>query len=180
VATGRTLVLGGVRSGKSAWAESLLTGHPRVDYLATAAHRDDDADWSDRIRTHRERRPAGWRTTEAGGDPTLLIAALRVATPTIPLLVDDVGNWLTAALDAAGAWDHGAHAVDGVTSELVSAVAGCAAPLVLVSPEVGWGVLPATRAGRVFADAQGQLNQRLAAACDGATLVVAGLPIRLK
>jgi adenosylcobinamide kinase/adenosylcobinamide-phosphate guanylyltransferase len=73
------------------------------------------------------------------------------------VLVDDVGNWLTSALDAAGAWE-----VPGG------------------SPEVGWGVVPATRAGRVFADAQGGLNHRLAAACDAVTLVVAGLPVRLK
>jgi adenosyl cobinamide kinase/adenosyl cobinamide phosphate guanylyltransferase len=177
VLTGRTLVLGGVRSGKSVWAERLLADAPVVSYVATAAGRDDDPDWSERIGAHRRRRPAHWSTVEAGGDPALLVTALKATTP---LLVDDIGNWLTAALDAAGGWDHGAQAVDGIASALVDAVAGCAAPVVLVSPEVGWGVLPATRAGRIFADAQGQLNQRLAAVCDQATLVVAGLPIRLK
>ena len=126
---------------------------------------------------HRRRRPARWSTIEAGGDPALLLTALK---GTAALLVDDLGNWMTSALDAAGGWDHGAESVDGIASALVEAVASCAVPLVLVSPEVGWGVLPATRAGRIFADAQGRLNQRLAAVCDDVTLVVAGLPMRLK
>lgn len=172
----RTLVLGGVRSGKSAYAESLLAGSVR--YLATAPARD-DADWAARIEAHRSRRPATWTTEEAGGDPDLLVAALRGAEPGRSLLVDDVGNWLTTALDVTGGWDEPA-ALDEVATALVGAVAGCAVRLVLVSPEVGWGVLPATRAGRIFADAQGRLNQRLAAACDTVTLVVAGLPLALK
>jgi adenosylcobinamide kinase/adenosylcobinamide-phosphate guanylyltransferase len=176
----RTLVLGGVRSGKSAWAESLLAGAGPVGYLATAPARDGDADWAARLDAHRRRRPPAWTTVEVGGDPGLLPAALRAGDR--PLLVDDIGNWLTAALDAASAWEHpdGARTVDAACDDLLDAVGRCAAPLVLVSPEVGWGVLPATRAGRVFADAQGRLNQRLAAGCDEVTLVVAGLPLRLK
>ena len=172
----RALVLGGVRSGKSAYAESLVAG--RVAYVATAPARD-DADWALRIAAHRARRPASWSTVEAGGDPKLLVDAVRAAEPGCSLLVDDVGNWLTSALDVTGGWEQPA-ALDAVVFELVDAVARCRAPLVLVSPEVGWGVLPATRAGRIFADAQGRLNQRLAAACDQVTLVVAGLPVRLK
>lgn len=177
----RTLVLGGVRSGKSAWAESLLAGAGPVEYLATAAPRD-DADWAARIEAHRARRAATWSSTEVGGDPALLMTALRTATAARALLVDDIGNWLTTALDAAGAWQHpaGAQSVELAADDLVTAVASCQARLVLVSPEVGWGVLPATRAGRVFADAQGRVNQLLAAVCDEVTLVVAGLPVRLK
>jgi adenosylcobinamide kinase/adenosylcobinamide-phosphate guanylyltransferase len=147
-------------------------------YVATAPARDSDPDWAERVKTHRSRRAATWTTVEAGGDPTLLLSALAAAT--VPVLVDDIGNWLTAALDAASAWDDGAHAVEPACTSLVAAVSTCAVPLVLVSPEVGWGVLPATRAGRIFADAQGRLNQHLAAACDRVTLVVAGLPTTLK
>jgi len=176
----RTLVLGGVRSGKSAWAESLLDGADPVTYVATAPARDGDPDWATRVEAHRRRRPDGWVTVEAGGDPDLLLAALRTSTGAI--LVDDLGNWLTASLDRAGAWDHpdGARTVDPAIEALVGAVTAFPAPLVLVSPEVGWGVLPATRAGRVFTDAQGGLNQHVATACDRVTLVVAGLPMTLK
>jgi adenosyl cobinamide kinase/adenosyl cobinamide phosphate guanylyltransferase len=182
MAVARTLVLGGVRSGKSAWAESLLTCAPRVRYLATAQRYPDDPDWVARIAAHQQRRPRHWSTTEVGGDPVRLTTALGAAAPSESLLVDDVGNWLTAALDAADAWTHddGDRATDALTSDLVDAVASCPAPLVLVSPDVGAGVLPATRAGRIFADAQGRLNQRLAGLCDAVTLVVAGLPLRLK
>jgi adenosylcobinamide kinase/adenosylcobinamide-phosphate guanylyltransferase len=178
----RTLVLGGIRSGKSAWAESLLAGAPVVGYLATAASRPDDPDWAARIAAHRRRRPPNWSTAELGAGPELLLMALLDADPDRPLLVDDVGNWLTATLDAAAAWERpdGARTVDPAAGELVAAVERCPAELVLVSPEVGWGVLPPTRAGRVFADAQGRLNQRLAAVCDAVTVVVAGLPLRLK
>jgi adenosyl cobinamide kinase/adenosyl cobinamide phosphate guanylyltransferase len=173
----RVLVLGGVRSGKSRHAEGLAASSAAVRYLATAPHRDGDPDWDRRISAHRERRPATWETGECGGDPGLLTGELLRAEPGVTLLVDDVGNWLTSAFDAADGWVSPS-AVD--TGALVTAVAACRAPLVLVSPEVGWGVLPATRAGRLFTDAQGALNQALAAACDEVALVVAGLATRLK
>ena len=174
----RMLVLGGTRSGKSAYAENLLAGRP-VTYVATAGDRPGDADFRARIAAHRLRRPPGWTTAEAAQDLPALLAG---AEPGTAVLVDDVGNWLTGALDRAGAWERpeGAAAAARETGELVAAVGGCAADLVLVSPEVGFGVVPATRAGRVFADAQGTLNQRLAAECTGVVLVVAGLPVVLK
>jgi adenosylcobinamide kinase/adenosylcobinamide-phosphate guanylyltransferase len=175
----RVLVLGGIRSGKSAWAERRLAGRD-VHYVATAPSRPGDPDWAARVAAHQARRPAGWTTTEATGDD--LSCLLRDAVPGDALLVDDVGNWLTSALDAAGAWDDpaGARLAGPAAAELEKAVLDCPADLVLVSPEVGWGVVPATRAGRVFADAQGSLNQRLASACDEVVLVVAGLAQRLK
>lgn len=172
-----TLVLGGIRSGKSGWAERLAASSARpVRYLATAPHRPGDADWAARVLVHRERRPAEWDTVEVGGSPGELPAALRRAEPGSVTLVDDIGNWLVGAFDAATAWDAadpwGAIAAD--VDLLVSAVAACPADTVLVSPEVGWTVVPATRSGRVFTDAQGTLNQRLAAVCGHAVLVVAG------
>jgi adenosylcobinamide kinase/adenosylcobinamide-phosphate guanylyltransferase len=176
----KTLVLGGTRSGKSAWAEDAVSG--AVTYVATAPPRPGDADWDARLAAHRARRPAAWDTVETGADPAALLTVLAAAGPGRTLLVDDLGAWTTAALDAAGAWDDpaGARTVEDVCGSLVEAVAGCRAAIALVSPEVGWGVLPATRAGRVFADAHGRLNQRLAVVCDTVTLVVAGLPLPLK
>jgi adenosylcobinamide kinase/adenosylcobinamide-phosphate guanylyltransferase len=175
----KMLVLGGTRSGKSAWAESSVTG--AVTYVATAPPRPGDADWDARIALHRDRRPGSWDTVETGTDPAALPAVLRAASADRTLLVDDLGAWTTAALDDAAAWDDpaGAGTIEAACAALVDALTACAAPVVLVSPEVGWGVLPATRAGRIFADAHGRLNQRLAAVCDRAVLVVAGLPLPL-
>jgi adenosylcobinamide kinase/adenosylcobinamide-phosphate guanylyltransferase len=174
----KTLVLGGTRSGKSAWAERAVSG--TVTYVATAPPRPGDADWDARLAAHRARRPAGWDTVETGADPAALLAVLAAAEPGRTLLVDDLGAWTTAALDAADGWTDGARVIHDTCSRLVAAVASCPAEVALVSPEVGWGVLPATRAGRVFADAHGALNQRLAVVCDRVTLVVAGLPLPLK
>lgn len=95
----------------------------------------------------------------------------------MPTLVDDIGGWLTAVLDASG-WDD--RPVTADVEDLVSAVADFAAPLVLVSPEVGLTVVPDTQAGRRFADELGAANQRLAAACDRVVLVVAGNPVWVK
>lgn len=178
----RTLVLGGTRSGKSAWAELLVTGPLPVTYVATAPPRPDDPEWASRLATHRARRPAGWGTVQTGTSVPALPAALATAERSGTVLVDDLGAWLTLALDATDAWQHpdGAARVDTVTDELLAQVVACAARLVLVSPEVGLAVVPATRAGRVFADAQGTLNARLAAACDEVVLVVAGLPLWVK
>lgn len=173
----RTLVLGGARSGKSAHAEGLLRDE-RVDYLATARHRPDDPEWAARIAAHRARRPAGWRTAEAADLP----AAIRAAGPH-PVLVDDVATWLSGELDDANAWAGGDDAVRACRArcaELVSAVASCPVRLVLVSAEVGLGVVPATRAGRLFRDELGVLNADLAAVCDQVLLLVAGLPVRLR
>lgn len=173
----RTLVLGGARSGKSAHAEGLLT-ETRVDYLATARRRPDDSDWDARIAVHVARRPPGWRTIE----PADLADALRAAGP-VPVLVDDIATWLTGELDDAGAWSGNVEALRTCRSqctELVSAVADCPARLVLVSAEVGLGVLPATPAGRLFRDELGLLNAGLAEVCEEVLLLVAGLPIKLR
>lgn len=178
----RTLVLGGIRSGKSGWAERLASrgGRP-VSYLATSPDRPGDADWAARIRAHRERRPDSWTSVEVGSSPSVLPEALRAAAPGSVALVDDIGAWLVGAFDGASAWDvddpWGAVSAD--VDDLVSAVAACPADAVLVSPEVGWTIVPATRSGRVFVDAQGTLNQRLAAICEHAVLIVAGRTLRL-
>lgn len=179
VETHRTLVLGGTRSGKSGYAEGLLPANGGVRYLATARRVDGDAEWSARIERHRARRPPGWSTEE---DPDLP-DALATARPGEWLLVDDLATWLTGMLDDAGAWDGDpsiAATVQARTGALVDAVARCPARLVLVSAEVGLGVVPATRSGRLFRDELGALNARLAEVCDRVVLLVAGIPLTLR
>jgi adenosylcobinamide kinase/adenosylcobinamide-phosphate guanylyltransferase len=172
----RTLVLGGTRSGKSRYAEDLLPADAPVRYVATARRRTDDLEWSARIDEHRARRPAAWTTVEDAD----VAALVRAGGP--PLLVDDLATWLTGVLDDSGAWD--APEVPAVVTarvgELVDAVAAAPGPVVLVSAEVGLGVVPATRAGRLFRDELGALNAALAAVCDDVLLLVAGLPLHLK
>ncbi len=169
----RTLVLGGTRSGKSRYAEDLMPAGAPVRYLATARRRADDAEWTARLEAHRVRRPPGWVTVE---EPD--VAAIVTAGGG-PLLVDDLATWLTNVLDDAGAWE-GAADIGPSTTALVDAVASAAGDVVLVSAEVGLGVVPATRSGRLFRDELGALNAALAAVCDEVLLLVAGLPVRLK
>jgi adenosyl cobinamide kinase/adenosyl cobinamide phosphate guanylyltransferase len=153
-----TLVLGGARSGKSEVAERIaarLAGP--VTYLATLIP-GGDPDLAARIEAHRARRPAGWRTVEAGAE---LPAVLRSVPG--PVLVDALGPWVAASpgmIVDAGA--------------LCAALAGRPADTVVVSEEVGLGVHPATEDGRRFRDALGTLNQAVAAVADEVLFVVAG------
>jgi adenosylcobinamide kinase/adenosylcobinamide-phosphate guanylyltransferase len=168
----RTLVLGGIRSGKSRWAEAALPADEQVSYVATGAAADDgDPAWARRIADHRDRRPVCWRTVE-----TVDVAGHLRSHGDIPTLVDDLGCWLTAMLDRTG-WQG---PVGADVDDLVAAVDDSAADVVLVSPEVGLTVVPATEAGRRFADELGALNQRIAACCQRVVLVVAGQPLWLK
>lgn len=166
----RLLVLGGTRSGKSAHAEAVAAaaGAPVV-YVATARRDDADAEMADRIAAHRDRRPADWVTEET----TELARVLR-EHPDATVLVDDLGGWLTARLDATLGWTDGGHGLAAEIDALVEAVAHHPGSLVLVSPEVGLGVVPDTLSGRVFGDLLGTLNRRMADACGDAVLVVAG------
>jgi adenosylcobinamide kinase/adenosylcobinamide-phosphate guanylyltransferase len=172
--SGRVLVLGGARSGKSAWAEQRLAAEPAVTYVATAPPRDDDAEWADRVQAHVRRRPAAWSTVETGDVAGLL------RTADVPLLVDDLGLWLVRAVDDAGAWEGPLDAVDAACDALVAAWRDCRGSVVLVAPEVGGGVVPATASGRRFRDLLGALTTRLAAQSDEVVQVVAGLPRRLR
>lgn len=175
----RTLVLGGTRSGKSGYAEGLLPDEAPVRYLATSRSDAGDPEWTARIATHRERRPACWSTEE---DPDLAPSLVTAQAHEL-LMVDDVATWLTGVLDDTGAWDGGPEAAREVTRRvdaLVDSVGACAARLVLVSAEVGLGVVPATRSGRLFRDELGALNTRLACVCDAVVLLVAGIPLTLR
>ncbi|HKT01400.1 MAG TPA: bifunctional adenosylcobinamide kinase/adenosylcobinamide-phosphate guanylyltransferase, partial [Rugosimonospora sp.] len=169
------LVLGGIRSGKSEYAESLVTAVPEVRYVATGPTPDPERDpeWAQRVAAHRERRPAGWTAEETGEDPGRLVALLAEAKPEETVLVDDLGGWLTGVL-AAAEWS--APAARGPVTALVDAVRDCVARLVIVSPEVGMSVVPETASGRAFADAVGAANRALAGVVEGVVLVVAGQP----
>ncbi|MFJ4657916.1 nicotinate-nucleotide--dimethylbenzimidazole phosphoribosyltransferase [Nocardia sp. NPDC088792] len=168
----RTLVLGGARSGKSAFAEQLVASEA-VRYVATAIADPDDQDFAERIAAHRARRPAAWTTVE--GDPIGALGAGDGAT-----LIDDLGTWLTARIDARGAWELPRGSVGPDIEALVAAVTGYRHRLVIVSPEVGLGVIPGTASGRLFRDELGILNQRLAQVCDEVYLVVAGQALQIK
>jgi adenosylcobinamide kinase/adenosylcobinamide-phosphate guanylyltransferase len=177
----RTLVLGGARSGKSEHAEALLPPDGDAVYLATAVRDASDPEWEQRIRAHAARRPACWRTVELGAAGGLA-AALAEPRET-PVLVDDLGAWLARLLDEEGAWDGDEAALRvarGELDSLVTAVASYPGELVLVSAEVGLGVIPASRSGRLFSDELGALNARLARECHRASLLVAGVEVRLK
>ncbi|GGB23536.1 cobalamin biosynthesis protein CobU [Flexivirga endophytica] len=168
----KTLVTGGVRSGKSRHAEALVADLPSVTYVApgpTTAE-DPDPDWAARIAAHRQRRPARWTTLETRD----LTAALRTDGPVI---VDCLGTWLTAVLDERALWDSPTEEIADVVNGLVedaAAVLRTRDQVVLVTNEVGLGVVPAHRSGRLFRDLLGEVNQRLGAACDEVHLVVAG------
>ncbi|WP_229073847.1 bifunctional adenosylcobinamide kinase/adenosylcobinamide-phosphate guanylyltransferase [Actinoplanes sp. DH11] len=170
------LVLGGIRSGKSAFAESLVADAPSVRYVATAAGGEDDPEWRARIEAHQRRRPQSWSTEETGADPARLTALLTDAKPDDTLLVDDLGGWVAAVLDPARQPNDD----EADVAALADAVRACTARVVLVSPEVGLSLVPVTPVGRAFTDALGVTNQALADACDGVALVVAGQPTWLK
>jgi adenosylcobinamide kinase/adenosylcobinamide-phosphate guanylyltransferase len=172
----RVLVTGGVRSGKSRHAESLLTGP--VTYLAPGPVHDDD-DWAARVAAHRARRPAGWTTVESHD----LVGVL--ASTDGHLMVDCLGTWLTAVLDDRHLWEAEADEIAATIGRIadgavdVLGVRDQGEDTVLVTNEVGLGVVPEHRSGRLFRDLLGLVNQRVAAACDEVHLVIAGRVVRL-
>jgi adenosyl cobinamide kinase/adenosyl cobinamide phosphate guanylyltransferase/NaMN:DMB phosphoribosyltransferase len=188
------LVLGGIKSGKSEFAEA-LAGTAAVRYVATAALSDGDEpdpDWAARIEAHRRRRPPHWRTEDIGATPDRLPLLIKEAGPTETLLVDDLGGWFTALLGPVGHGDPeapesgemphertGAAAAIAITADLVAAIESAAARIIVVSPEVGLALVPTTPAGRWFADTIGAANRSIAAAVDAVALVVAGRPMWL-
>ena len=180
----RRLVLGGARSGKSREAERSLHASPSVVYVATGGDREGDGEWAERVRLHRSRRPAHWSTVE-----TLDVAAvLAKAESHESVLIDCLALWLVGRLDATRVWsvapgstayDESLDAVERDVVDLVSAVRDCRAQVVLVSNEVGSGVVPEHASGRLYRDLLGALNARIAAVCDDVDLVVAGRVIHL-
>lgn len=164
-----TFVLGGVRSGKSAFAERLVEARGPGLFLATAEA--GDAEMQDRIRRHRERRGSSWTTIE---EPLDIVSVLKAnATLQRPVLVDCLTLWLSNVMEGEDDWET-------VVATLVAALAALPGPVVLVSNEVGLGIVPENPLARAFADAAGCMNQRVAAAADRVVLVAAGLPTVLK
>lgn len=169
-AAGRlTLVLGGARSGKSRYAESLIGALPPPwIYLATAEAR--DAEMEKRIAAHRARRNHGWRTVEAPHD---LAGALRAAPTEAAVLVDCLTLWLSNRMLAEADMDQ-------EIDTLEATLANHDGVVVLVANEVGSGIVPDNALARRFQDLQGTLNQRIAARASHVVLMVAGLPLQVK
>jgi adenosylcobinamide kinase/adenosylcobinamide-phosphate guanylyltransferase len=164
-----TLILGGARSGKSRYAESVVAGFPPPWlYVATAEPLDDEM--ARRIAAHRARRGAGWQAIEAPRD---LAGALAAAPPVGAVLIDCLTLWLSNLMLANADVEAEIMRLDGV-------LARAATPIVLVSNEVGAGIVPDNPLARRFRDAQGRLNQRIAARADRVVLMVAGLPLVVK
>ncbi|NYI78775.1 bifunctional adenosylcobinamide kinase/adenosylcobinamide-phosphate guanylyltransferase [Nocardioides panzhihuensis] len=178
----RILVTGGVRSGKSRHAESLLAATPSVAYVAPGPtlEEEPDPDWAARLASHRARRPARWRTVESRDLAGALTKGLAAGDAVI---VDCLGTWLTAVMDARELWESTSEEATAVVSALVDDAAAVLeqqrGDVVLVTNEVGLGVVPAHRSGRLFRDLLGLVNQRLAAACDEVHLVIAGRVLKL-
>jgi adenosylcobinamide kinase / adenosylcobinamide-phosphate guanylyltransferase len=163
-----TLILGGARSGKSRYAESLVGALPPPwAYVATAQAGDEEM--AARIAAHRARRGAGWRIFEA---PEELVEALALCNG-MPVLVDCLTLWLSNLMLAEAD-------IEKETTRLEDALMTAVAPVVLVSNEVGAGIVPEHPLGRRFRDQQGILNQRIAARADRVVLMVAGLPLAVK
>jgi len=165
-----TLVLGGARSGKSSYAEGLVTASPAPwAYVATAEAR--DTEMAQRIAAHRDRRGAGWTTIDC---PLDLPAALgRDAFAQQPVLVDCLTLWVTNLMLAE-------QDVARACAALADALAARRSTTVLVSNEVGLGIVPDNALARRFRDAAGFVNQRIAQAADRVVFVVAGLPMQVK
>jgi len=164
-----TFVLGGARSGKSAYAEGLIMAHPSPwFYIATAQAFDDEM--RERIATHRARRGGDWRTIEA---PQLLPEAISNAPADAPLMIDCLAIWLSNRMFAEA---------DLVADRkaLVAALLSRAAPTVVVSPEVGLSIVPENALARAFRDAAGLLHQDVARIAAHVALVVAGYPVKVK
>ncbi|MFW2544543.1 bifunctional adenosylcobinamide kinase/adenosylcobinamide-phosphate guanylyltransferase [Primorskyibacter sp. 2E107] len=165
----KILVTGGVRSGKSRFAErqTLLLGRPAL-YIATAeAH---DKEMAERIARHQAQRGTEWQTV---AEPLDLPGALQRTDDTAPRLVDCLTLWLSNLM-------LGGHDWEAATDRLIATLQAQSAPVVFVTNEVGAGIVPENALARAFRDNAGLMNQRVAEACDALWLCVAGHPLRLK
>ncbi len=183
----RELILGGARSGKSRLAEQRAIVHEalgmEVRYIATAEAL--DAEMTDRLAHHRQQRPAHWVTVE---EPVKLAATLKAnAAPDRCLIVDCITLWLSALVfkGQAGEQMASGEAIEcalfsGERQALLDVLPQLSGEIILVSNEIGSGVVPENRLARRFADEQGRLNQELAARCQRVTLSVAGIPLTLR
>ena len=164
-----TLVLGVAASGKSVYAESLVTKAGSCPtYIATAQVYDDEM--AQKVARHREMRGASWHTIE---EPLAIATSVHEAPSNQPILIDCATLWLTNIV-------LGDHDQDAHREALFEAIAACANPVVIVSNEVGQGIVPDNALSRQFRIAQGVLNQQIAQQADLVVVVMAGLPMPLK
>jgi len=171
-----TLLIGGARSGKSRAAESLCAGSSRVAYIATA--RADDEEMRARITRHRQDRAVHWKTFEEPLEIAPLLQKLQQDFDV--LLLDCLTVWLSNSLYRLRRHPP-AEIESRVLQQLQKVVAAAAgAHLIIVSNEVGAGIVPTTKVGRMFRDLQGLANQHVAAAADRVLMMVAGIPIQIK
>jgi adenosylcobinamide kinase/adenosylcobinamide-phosphate guanylyltransferase len=171
-AIGKMLVLGGVRSGKSRYADGLARSRAgAVTVIATGEARDEEM--AARIEAHRRHRDARWRVME---EPVRLAAALHEAdSPQGLVIVDCLTLWLSNLLGASDA-----QAAPRETRALLAALPALSGDCILISNEVGLGIIPASVLARRFGDEAGLLHQSIAALCDRVILMVAGLPLTVK
>ncbi len=167
---GVTLLLGGARSGKSRRALELAAHAEDVCYIATARENADDLEWAQRIARHRRERPAHWQTLEV---PLALDQALASLSISTLVIIDCMTLWLTNIMLAE-------KNVHTESERVMQALADFRGSAILISNETGMGIVPEYPLGREFRDAQGRLNQKLAAMADDVELMVAGLPLVLK
>lgn len=173
---GSKLILGGARSGKSSYAETLAAQFSEVTYIATGINHDDDEDWQERITLHRHRRPRHWHLIETVDLPGAIESLNGVG------LIDCLTLWLTGVLDGLEAWTKPWSAWGPMLDEKIEALLTSirAHDLIIVSNEIGFGVHPETTSGRLFRDELGRLNAQVAAVCEEVVLVIAGIPMKLK
>ena len=165
------VVLGPARSGKSCWAEHLAASSGfEVTYLATGSHNPDDFDWQERLKLHRNRRPAAWGCLEVGFE---LVESLEAFAPGQLALIDSLGSWVVWGLSLD------THSWEVECTALLSSIRDCRGRIIIVSEQTGWGVVPATAIGGLFRDRLGALEQQLLQIADQAWLVVAGRALNL-
>ena len=171
-----TLVLGGVRAGKSRYAQELARECGRVLFVATAEAGDEEM--SSRIAAHRAERPRGWATLE---EPVDLVTALAPRLPDFDtVLIDCLTLWVSNLLLQDPDDGEVQANIQTRTRRLVDLFEQSNSAWIVVSNEVGLGVIPAIRLGRDYADALGRVNQQFAAAADEVIVMFAGLPVSLK
>lgn len=177
--TVRAFVTGGARSGKSAFAERLARelGGESVVYVATAEPPDDDTELRRRVEEHRSRRPVGWGTFELSYSTSgaSLATAAAAAEDADAVLLDSLTLWVSGRM-SGGADEELLEELDG----FLSLVADLKTRLVVVTDEVGLGLVPESREGRSFRDLLGLANQRVAAASEEVYLCVSGVPLRIR
>lgn len=173
-----TLVIGGARSGKSMVAEKIITSSGLLKTYIATAQTFDDTEMQNRIKDHQKRRGIDWKIIE---EPFKLSDAIAFAKPNEAILIDCVTLWLSnLLLSYEHSLDDALAGLDNHVTQLINSIHNCAASIIIVSNETGLGIVPENKLARLFRDAQGTTNQRLAN-CAGLVIgVMAGIPFALK